>query len=85
MVTPGFKPRETFNPARAAILQLVSAGIEIFLHRRRNPELKRVSHEGSIESFRRDADNRVLHAVEHLRLADNGRIAVVALLPGLDS
>ena len=78
-----FEPDEAFDPARAAILELVDSGVELRLHRRRNPELKRVTDEGAVKPFRRHADDRVRQAVEHLSLADDSGIAVEPFLPHL--
>ena len=79
----GLQPYEAFDPARAAILELVHAGIKLRLHRRGHPELEPVADEGAVETLRRHADNGVRHAGEHLCFANDGRIAVKALLPDL--
>ena len=38
-----------------------------------------------MEPFRRDADDRMLNAVQNLGSSDNGRIEIVAIFPGLIS
>src|SRR5438045_2902084 len=78
---PGFEPREPFDPASTAIVELVAPWIERRLHRRRYPELHRVSDERSKKSVWCDADDHVRHAVVCLRLADDRRIAAEAFLP----
>src|SRR5262249_28514418 len=67
--------------SRPPIFELVATRTEYFLHRYRNPELKCVSDKGSVESFRRDADNRVRQSIHHLGFADDRRIATKAVLP----
>src|ERR1700733_4680471 len=79
---PGPAIREAFYLTGVAIFELVSAGVEQFLHGGGDPEAKRVADERAIKSFGSDADNGVLDSVQHLGAADNGRIARVALLPG---
>ena len=80
---PGLEPHESFDPAGAAVLQLVYAAVELRLHRHGHPELERIAHEGSVKSFWRDADNRVRQTGEHLCLPDDRWIAVEAFLPHL--
>src|SRR5262249_20054585 len=72
---------EAFNPSLAAILELVSAARVYLLHRSRHPEVKRVPDEGAVKPFRRYTNDRVIHAIESLLAANNGRIAVIAFLP----
>ena len=62
---------------------MVYTSSESFLHGYRDPELHRPADEGSIKAFRRDANNGVRHAIEHLRSADDRRIAMEALFPHL--
>ena len=77
------EPYVTFNPARAAIFQLVPVLLERFFHRDGNPKLHLPSDEGPIKALRRDADNRVYYAVEPLRFSNDFGIAVEASLPEL--
>ena len=77
------EPHETFNPARAAVFEFVSPWSKSLLHRHRDPELHCPADEGAIEAFRRNADDRVRHTIEHLRFADNRRIAMEPLFPHL--
>ncbi len=77
-----FQKRVTFNPARPAIFEFVAGRIKCLLHRRRHPEVKRISDESAVKFFRRDANDRVLNAVEILRFADDRRVALVTVLPG---
>ena len=79
----GLEPQVAFDPAGAAILELVDAGVELPLHRGRHPELKRVADERAVEALRRHADDRVRQAGEHLRFADDVGIAAEAVLPRL--
>src|SRR5437764_4511673 len=46
-----FEKRVTFNPARAAVLEFVTGIIKRLLHRRRDPEVERVTNEGAVEFF----------------------------------
>ena len=73
----------SFNPPRTAILKFVSAALESFLHRRRNPELHGPAHESSVESLWRDSDDGVRHIVEALHLANDFRVTFEAILPEL--
>src|SRR5262249_41075933 len=77
----GLESHKTFNPARAAIFQLVSGCNKFLLHRSGDPEVKGITHEGAVKAFRRDADDGVRHAVEALGLADDFRIASETVLP----
>ena len=79
----GLQAYEALDPSRAAILEFVDAAIELRLHRRGHPELERVADERAVETLRRHTDDGVRHAGEHLRSADDGRIAVEPLLPHL--
>src|SRR5207302_526624 len=47
----------------------------------RHPKVERVPDEGAVKFCRRDTDDRVLDAIEVLRLADDSRVTVVAILP----
>ena len=58
-----FEKSVTFNPARAPVLEFIARVIERLLHRRRHPEVERVADEGTVEFFRRDADDSVLNTV----------------------
>src|SRR5439155_13597702 len=78
-----FEPHEALDPAGAAIFQFVSARGESLLHRYRDPELHGPADERAVETLRRNADYRVRHTVEHLRPADDRRIAVEPLIPHL--
>src|SRR5215467_3416423 len=77
----GFEKRVAFDPTRTAVFELVTRRIERLLHRDRHPKTERISDEGAVKFFRRDADDRVLNPVEILRSADDVRIAAVTILP----
>src|ERR1700676_3021413 len=77
------QPHVRFNPLRTAVFQFVAAAFKGFLHRYRNPELHRPAHEGPIKSLRRDAHNRVQHAIEPLRFPDDLWVALESSLPQL--
>src|SRR5262249_33654683 len=77
----GFERTKSFNPTRSAIFKLVSAGLKYFLHRNGDPELDRPAQERPVKAFRCHTDNRMRNAVQHLRLSNDFRIAVKALLP----
>src|SRR5256885_15007200 len=70
-------------PARAAIFELVAAGLEDVLHGGGHPEVHAPADEGAVKAFAGDADDGVHDAVEALRLAHNLRIAAEAPLPQL--
>ena len=72
-----------FDPARAAVFEFISAAFEGFFHGCRNPEMHRPAYEGSVKSFRRDADDGVRNVIEPLRLADDLWIAFEAVAPKL--
>ena len=74
---------EALDPALSAILELVHAGIELGLHGRRHPKLKRVADKRPVEPFRHHADDRERQAVERLRLPNDRRIAAKTVLPHL--
>src|SRR5207244_186300 len=74
---------EPFDPPGAAILQLVCTAIELRLHRCRNPELKSVTDEGAVKPVGGDTDDRMGQTREHLRLADDTRVAMKPVLPHL--
>jgi hypothetical protein len=77
----GLKPHVGFDPARAAIFQLVAATFKGFFHGCGNPELHGPAHKGSIKTWRRDTDDGVNHTIEALRFADDLRIALESALP----
>ena len=83
MVTPGFRTAYPSIQRAPRVFELVASGFEDFFHRCGDPELERVADEGSQETFGRDADDRMLHTIEELCPADDIRIAMVAILPGL--
>ena len=83
MVTPGLRNAKPSTPPRAAILQLVSATLEVVFHRGRNPKLEPVADECSEEPFGHHADDGVLHAIQPLSPADDRRIGLVTILPRL--
>src|SRR5256885_3049290 len=70
-------------PARAAIFELVAAGLEDVLHGGGHPEVHAPADEGAVEALGGDADDGVHDAVKALRLADDLRIATEATLPEL--
>src|SRR5439155_15735142 len=78
----GFEKCVGFGPTRPTIYQFVTGRVECLLHRDRHPEREGVSDEGAVKFFWRDANDRVLHAIEHLRLANDLRIGVVTISPG---
>src|SRR5262249_24547765 len=77
-----FKEYETFESARAAILQLVSSRVEGFLHRDRHPELERNPDKSTVKILGRDTNDRVLNTVKVLLPADDCWIALVTVHPG---
>src|SRR5438477_13042973 len=77
----GFEECVTFNPARAAVFELVAGSVECFLHRRRHPKVERVADKRAVKFLRRDANDRVLNSVKILRLANDIRIAFVTDFP----
>ena len=77
-----FKKCVAFDPTRTPIFQLVT-GVECLLHGDRHPKTEVISDEGAVKFFRRDADDCVLNAIQHLRSADDVGIAAVTILPGL--
>ncbi len=79
----GLEARVGFDPARAAIFELVAAGLEDVLHGGGHPEVHAPADEGAVKAFGGDADDGVHDAVEALRLADDLRIAAEAPLPQL--
>jgi hypothetical protein len=79
----GLQECEPFDPARAAVLELVAASIERSFHRRRDPVLKLVADERPEEASRHDADDRVGNAVQSLGLADDLGVAAIPVLPCL--
>src|SRR5438477_11592161 len=70
-----------FDPTGAAVFQLVARRIKRLLHGSRHPEAEGITDERAVKFFRRDTDDRVLHAVQILGAADDVRIAAIALLP----
>src|SRR5207244_11451129 len=74
---------EPFNPPCAAILELRGTGIELRLHRCRNPELKCVPDKGAVKPVGRDTDDGMRQTCEHLRLADDIRVAMKPVLQHL--
>src|SRR5262249_16310783 len=79
----GLETREAFDPPRTPVFDFVPGTIEFLLHRRWNPKVKSVAHEGSIKSFGRDADDGEGNAVEPLCLPHDFRIAAKAVSPQL--
>src|SRR5260370_38467674 len=57
--------------------------MERYLKRRRDPKQHGPAHKGAVETLGRDTNNRMRHAVEHLRFSDDRGIAVKTLLPHL--
>src|SRR5206468_4618273 len=64
-------------------LEPVGATVELRLHRRRNPELKGVSDKRAVKPVGSDTDDRMRQTREHLRLADDVRVAMKPVLPHL--
>src|SRR6185369_4609873 len=60
----GLEQRKSFDPARAAVLQFVSARLKGLLHGNRNPELDETANECPVKAFRRDADDRMPDAIQ---------------------
>ena len=78
-----FQKHEALERARVAIFQLVSRRVKDLLHRYRDPELERDSDEGTVKIFRRNADDRVLNAIQILRFPDNLWVTLITVLPHL--
>ena len=77
-----FEKCVAFDPTRPTVFQFVTGRVECLLHRRRHPKAERVTDKGAVKLFRCDANDRVLHAIEILRLADNLRVGLVTISPG---
>src|ERR1700747_3773240 len=74
-VTPGLS-RIGFNPAHAAIFELISAGLEDVLHRNRHPEVHAPADKSAVKALGCNADDGVHDTVKALRFADDLRIAM---------
>src|SRR5205814_7783415 len=70
-----------FDPTRAPVFQLVAGRVEGLLHGGRHPKAERITNKGAVKFFGRDADDRVLDAVQNLRSTDYVRIAAIPFLP----
>src|SRR6266567_2636834 len=77
-----FEKCVAFDPTGPTVFQFVTGRVECLLHRRRHPKAERVTDKGAVKLFRCDANDRVLHAIEILRLADNLRVGLVTISPG---
>ena len=77
----GLESNVTFDPARAAVLELVSATFERFFHRCWHPKIHCPADEGSIKARGRYADDGMGDIVEVLHLANDLRVASKSLLP----
>ncbi len=80
---PRLQPGEAFDPAGAAVLQLVAARLKPLLHRNRDPELNRVTNERTEKTFRSYADDGVRQPVQHLATANHIWVGIESLAPEL--
>src|SRR5579864_9426234 len=55
----GLQQRKAFDPARAAVLQLVTARLKGLLHGNGHPELNKTANECPVKAFRGDANDRM--------------------------
>src|SRR5579864_9638054 len=77
----GLQQRKAFDPARAAVLQLVTAGLKSLLHGNGHPQLNETANEGSVKAFRCDADNSMWDAIQQLRFANDVFVAMETFFP----
>ena len=60
---------------------MVAGRIERLLHRKRDPKVERVADKSAMKFLRGDANDRMLHAVQVLRSADDVWVGPVTILP----
>src|SRR5579864_1387096 len=77
----GLEQCKSFDPVRAAVLQLVSVRLKGLLHGNGHPELNETADEGSVKAFRCDADNSMWDAIQQLRFANNVFVAMETFFP----
>src|SRR5437016_1894539 len=75
------EPGITFDPGCAPIVELVSARIEYLLHGGGHPELHGETDKGAMEPLGGNTDDGVLHAIEHLYLPHDCRVAAESFRP----
>src|SRR5579864_7293271 len=72
---------KSFDPVRAAVLQLVSVRLKGLLHGNGHPELNEAADECPVKAFRCDADDRMPDAIQQLRFTDDVFVAMETLFP----
>src|SRR5579864_3009597 len=77
----GPEQRKSFDPAGAAVLQLVTVQLKGLLHGNRHPELNKIADEGSVKAFRCDAYDRMRDAIQQLRFTNDVFIAMETFFP----